>query len=221
MKPHHHLDTATLLGYSAGALPAAFSVVVAAHLEICAHCRARLRDADRIGGRLLGQQEGASLHAGSRDALMSRIEADPGQLDPASIAGRCEAPRDDDLLPAALRPYFGDRYSSLRWRMIGPGVHHLRSRKVDDSHLMLLRTSAGRSIPMHTHAGNELTMILRGAYDDRLGHFAPGDVADLDCDVEHQPVTAPGVPCICVAATDAPLRFRGWVARALQPLFGL
>ncbi len=64
-------------------------------------------------------------------------------------------------------------------------------------------------------------MILRGAYDDALGHFAPGDVADLDDAVEHQPVTAAGVHCICVAATDAPLRFSGWMARTLQPLFRL
>ena len=39
--------------------------------------------------------------------------------------------------------------------------------------------------------------------------------------MEHQPVTVPGAPCICVAATDAPLRFSGWMARMLQPLFKL
>jgi len=63
-------------------------------------------------------------------------------------------------------------------------------------------------------------MILQGAYDDLLGHFGPGDVADLDGETEHQPVTSPGVACICVAATDAPLKFSGWFARTLQPLFG-
>ena len=68
---------------------------------------------------------------------------------------------------------------------------------------------------------SELTQILRGAYDDSLGHFAPGDVADLDSDVEHQPVTTPGVACICVSALDAPLVFSGWFARKLQPLFGI
>ncbi|PZQ21005.1 MAG: transcriptional regulator, partial [Stenotrophomonas acidaminiphila] len=46
-------------------------------------------------------------------------------------------------------------------------------------------------------------------------------VADLDSDVEHQPVTVPGTACICVSALDAPLRFPGWFARKLQPLFKL
>ena len=105
--------------------------------------------------------------------------------------------------------------------MIGPGIHYMRADRCDDGHLMLLRTAPGRSVPMHTHGGNELTLILQGAYRDAIGQFGPGDVADLDEDVEHQPVTLPGVPCICVAATDAPLRFSGWMARLLQPLFKL
>ena len=42
MKPRHHLDDATLLSYSAGALPAALAVVASTHLERCAACRAWL-----------------------------------------------------------------------------------------------------------------------------------------------------------------------------------
>ena len=64
-------------------------------------------------------------------------------------------------------------------------------------------------------------MILDGAYADALGRFGAGDVADLDEDVEHQPVTVPGRPCICVAATEAPMRFHGWAARALQSVLRL
>lgn len=217
MKPHHHLDDSTLIGYSAGALPAAFRVVVSAHLDICRSCRERVLDADAVGGQLVSLQEGASMSAAARNDIMSRLGERP--MPPrAATASRAHAP---DLLPRPLWPYFGETYSGLRWRTIGPGVHHIRSRHVDDGHLMLLRIAPGRCVPMHTHGGNELTMILQGAYDDSLGHFAPGDVADLDSDVEHQPVTSPGVPCVCVAATDLPLRFSGWLARTLQPLFKL
>ena len=89
------------------------------------------------------------------------------------------------------------------------------------SALLTLRIGAGKRMPVHGHGGTEITQILRGAYDDALGHFAAGDVADLDADTEHQPVTSPGEACICVAALDAPLRFPGWFARKLQPLFGI
>lgn len=219
MKPHHHLDVATLIGYSASALPTAFAAVVSAHLSACAQCREQWHEADRVGGHLLEQQEGATLSPATRERLLSRLHAEAAapQASPAAMETR----RDPDLLPQPLWPYFGQSYRALRWRLIGPGIHHIRAQGVHDGHLMLLRVAPGRSLPMHSHGGNELTMILQGAYDDALGHFAPGDVADLDSDTEHQPVTSPGVPCICVAATDAPLRFSGWLARTLQPLIKL
>ena len=219
MNPHHHLDASTLVAYSAGALPTAFAAVISAHLSVCRACRERALDADRVGGHFLKQQEGAPLSSSARDAMLARLSVDDVTAGPVDAPMR--APHDPHALPAPLWPYFGETYTSLRWRLIGPGVHHIRASNVTDSHLMLLRVAPGRSLPMHSHGGNELTMILQGAYDDSLGHFAPGDVADLDCDVEHQPVTSPGVPCICVAATDAPLRFSGWLARTLQPLFNL
>lgn len=217
MKPHHHLDASTLIGYSAGALPGAFRIVVAAHLAICQECRGRLLDADRIGGQLLGQQEGMPLGGDARASVLARLNeaGDVATVDPVPSG------HDPDRLPRPLWPFFGETFSGLRWRTLAPGVKLIRARGVDDGQLMLLCIPPGRSLPMHSHGGSELTMILQGAYDDSLGHFAPGDVADLDADVEHQPVTSPGVPCICVAATDLPLRFSGWVARMLQPLFKL
>jgi putative transcriptional regulator len=108
----------------------------------------------------------------------------------------------------------------LQWRRVAPGVQRILAKDVRGGDLMLLRIAPGSKLPLHSHGGNELTMILDGAYDDLLGHFGPGDVADLDSETLHQPVTSPGVPCICVAATDAPLVFSGWFARTLQPLFG-
>jgi len=212
--PARHLDHATLVGYSAGALPLAFAAVVASHLELCATCRGQLHAADAIGARLIEQQDGAPLSASARDAFRARLAGEtvaPPRNAPAP------APVDPDLLPTPLRPWFGERYSTLRWRAIGPGIHLLRAQdEALGAQLLMLRTASGKRMPMHSHGNNELTLILRGAYDDVLGHFGSGDVADLDSDTEHQPVTTPGVPCICVAASDAPMKFSGWIARAMQ-----
>ena len=186
---------------------------------MCGECRARLALADRVGGHLVESQDGAPLPEDARERLRARLLGEGPPPPPRPRAPRPDAT--DGELPRTLQPYFGRRYADLRWRMIGPGIHYLRAERVDDGHLMLLRTAPGRSVPMHTHGGSELTLILQGAYRDAIGRFAPGDVADLDSEVEHQPVTEPGAPCICVAATDAPLRFSGWMARLLQPLFKL
>ena len=220
MKPNHHLDDATLLGYSSGALPAALAVVASTHLERCAACRARLLDADRIGGVLLQQQQRVEAPTeDARAAMLALLDAEPA-IGPVAPPADIVEEHDPDRLPSALHPWFGSSMSALRWRRVAPGVQRIRATGISGGDLMLLRIAPGSKLPLHSHGGSELTMILDGASDDMLGHFGPGDVADLDGEIQHQPVTSPGVPCICVAATDAPLKFSGWVARALQPLFG-
>lgn len=218
MTPVHHLDAASLISHSAGALPTAFSVVAATHLYFCPHCRAELASANRIGGAILGKQEPQPLAAGARDAMLDLIKG----ADHERAEVRSWGSRDSNALPWPLRSYFGESYKRLPWRFVAPGIHRVATREgMSGGTLMLLRVVPGKSIPEHTHGGNEMTCILTGAYDDRLGHFGPGDLADLDSETSHQPVTSPGSPCICVAATDAPLRFKGLIARTLQPLFNL
>ncbi len=219
MKPTHHLDDATLLSYSAGALPAALAVVASAHLERCATCREHLLDADQIGGMLLQQQRVEAPDDDARAAMLALLDHEPALAPMALPADFVEA-HDPDRLPSALHPWFGKSMHALRWRRVAPGVQRILASSIAGGDLMLLRIAPGSKLPLHSHSGNELTMILDGAYDDMLGHFGPGDVADLDGETLHQPVTSPGVPCICVAATDGPLKFSGWVARTLQPLFG-
>lgn len=223
MNPHHHLDASTVVSYAAGALAVEIAVVAATHLETCAHCRARVQDAERIGGQLVEHQQPALPSAGRladlRASMLEQLEAPmPATAPPVPRSAPYE---DDDRLPAPLHPYFGPSYRALKWRWMAPGVHCIRATGTKSGTLLMLKIGPGRSMPVHSHGGTELTQILRGAYHDALGHFAPGDVADLDSDVEHQPVTVPGIACICVSALDAPLRFPGWLARRLQPLFKL
>ena len=76
-------------------------------------------------------------------------------------------------------------------------------------------------MPEHGHNGLELTMVLAGSFTDDGARFGRGDVETADVGVEHQPVAEAGDACICLAVTDAPLRFRGPVARLLQPFIGI
>lgn len=226
MNPRHHLDEATVLSFAAGALSPEMVAVAATHMEVCGLCRERLSDAERIGGALLGQQQPAvgdtARGARLREAMLGLLDEEPKieASQAAAPASSDDAPA-ADCLPSPLQPYFGRSWRALRWRWMAPGVHMIRAARGSGDTLILLKIAPGKSMPMHSHQGTELTQILQGAYNDALGHFAPGDVADLDNEIEHQPITAPGVPCVCVAALDAPLRFPGWLARKLQPLVGL
>ncbi|WP_329741498.1 ChrR family anti-sigma-E factor [Dyella sp. A6] len=223
MTPCHHLDPSTVMAYAAGTLSLELGVVVATHLSVCAHCRRQVRDAERIGGLLVEQQQAATIDAPRREslraAMLERLDDAVPALPPVPQNDAESA--DPDRLPKPLHPYFGPSLSALKWRWMAPGMYCIRARRSGGGSLFMLKIAAGKSMPLHSHGRSELTQILQGAYSDALGHFAPGDVADLDSDVLHQPVTVPGVPCICVAALDAPLRFPGWLARKLQPLVGL
>ena len=221
MSPRHHLDPSTVLSHAAGALSPEVEAIVATHLLACAECRRALALAEGVGGMLLGQQLPPTA-GGHRDRLRAEMMARLGQAAVSAVPpAPAPPPAAADHLPAPLQPYFGTSYSGLKWRWMGPGMHYIRTTGPSGATMLMLRIGPGKSMPVHGHQGCEITQILRGAYDDALGHYAAGDVADLDAEVEHQPVTAAGEPCICVAALDAPLRFPGWFARSLQPLLGV
>jgi len=82
----------------------------------------------------------------------------------------------------------------------------------------LLKVAPGKSILPHGHHGNELTLLLRGSYADEVGRFAQGDVADLDDQIEHQPLVDGNEDCICLVATDSPLRFTTLLGKVIQPI---
>jgi len=76
-------------------------------------------------------------------------------------------------------------------------------------------------VPEHSHRGRELTVVLSGAFNDGETLFVRGDVEDADDSVQHVPTATAEADCICLAVTEAPLRFRSWVVRALQPILGI
>jgi putative transcriptional regulator len=62
-----------------------------------------------------------------------------------------------------------------------------------------------------------MTMVLQGAFSDDDDRFARGDVEMADEDLNHTPVAEPGTDCICLAVTDAPLKFNSLIPRLAQP----
>ncbi len=62
-------------------------------------------------------------------------------------------------------------------------------------------------------------MVLQGAFADEVDRFARGDVEVGTEHLTHTPIADAGEDCICLAATDAPLRFKGLLPRLAQPFF--
>jgi putative transcriptional regulator len=125
-------------------------------------------------------------------------------------------------LPEPLRGYVGGDAPDLPWKRLGLGAYHLPIVTGGaGAAVRLLRIPAGRPVPTHSHRGLELTLVLCGAFSDETGAYARGDLQEADDTLEHQPHAAPGEDCICLAVTEAPLRFRSLAARLAQPLIGI
>jgi len=214
----HHLSDDLLVSYAAGSLAEGWSLAIATHLALCPECRKRLTLAEDIGGELLDATEASEDVTSSWAAVRQRL-ADPvaAEAPRAAPAGRRE-----DGLPEPLRSYLGGDIDTLRWRSLGRGAYQIRIPTADsETQVRLLRIPAGKPVPEHGHGGRELTLVLTGSFADGDDLFARGDIEDADASLTHQPIATPGEDCICLAVTDAPLRFRSWIVRAIQPILGI
>lgn len=215
----HHISDDLLLSYAAGSLAEGWSIAVATHLALCPSCRRRLTVAESIGGDLLETMADDASVDDSWASVRSRL-----QPQPKASATRETPPAGHSSggLPEPLRTYVGGDIDTLKWRALGRGAYHIPIRTGDrETKVRLLRIPAGKPVPEHSHGGRELTLVLSGSFVDGDAIFARGDIEDADASLTHQPVATPDADCICLAVTDAPLKFRSWIVRAIQPILGI
>ena len=212
MTIRHHLSEPLLMAYAAGQLPEAFNLIVATHVSLCDECRARLGAHEAVGGALIEEIEEIEMGEAALEAALARIEGLPQATQRAPLKA-------EGILPAPLVDYIGGDLSAVRWKRLGGGVKQAILPTGRDATARLLYIPAGVAVPDHGHKGMELTLVLQGAFADENDRFGRGDIEIADEEVEHTPVALAGEDCICLAVTDAPLRFRGLMPRLAQPLF--
>ena len=205
----HHLSEPLLAAYAAGNLPEAFALVVAAHVSLCDECRARLGAHESAGGAVLETLAPAAPTEGLRSRVLAQLDVAPRSAPPA--------PRRSGIFPAPVMAALKGR--PPRWKTLGGGVRQQILQADSQGSVRLLYIPPGVAVPDHGHGGLELTLVLQGAFRDETGAFGVGDVEVAGPELDHQPVADLGPPCICLAATDAPLRFHALIPRLLQPLF--
>ncbi len=207
-EPAHHLPEAMLAALAAGTLPYPFALLAAAHVSLCGECRARLHAHQVAGGVVLDALAPAELSQDVRGRTLAAVRtSDPV---PAEATG-------DGPYPAPIAGLIGA--TGPRWRSLGLGAKQSILWSGAEGWVRLLWIPAGQAVPEHGHRGLELTLVLSGAFADAFGVFQAGDIEVADEDVGHIPKATDEGPCLCVAATDAPIRFRSLMPRLLQPIF--
>ena len=216
--PVHHPKVETLAEFAAGRLDEARSVVIATHASQCGQCSQAIADFEALGGHMLETVEPVEMAADALETILVKAGVDANIILP-------EAPTQDIRLEKRLplSAYMKREINDVKWRPVAPGLAQsvIDAQGYRNGVLRLLKIEPGTKMPLHTHKGGELTLILRGAYEDEVGRFGVGDLADLDSEHTHSPKAVGDEPCICLIATGAPLSFKTLAGRIAQPFIGL
>lgn len=206
----HHPKNETLAEFAAGTLDEGRSLVVAAHLAMCAECRGVVAAFEAVGGQMLDEIEPVAMSEGAAARALAAIEREAPRAAPAKAAARA-------VWQAEQQTLLG--YDLGPWRWVAPGLHYraVKTPQAGDTRVFMLKAVPGLKIPQHNHTGTELTCVLQGAFIHDGGRYGPGDCDDADQDDAHNPVIDDGEICICLVAMQGNIRLTGVLGRMVQP----
>lgn len=223
-----------LLAYAAGWLDEPLSLVVESQAALNAECHERLQAYEAIGGVLLDELPPAPLCPQAVSKTLPHLEMpadrrgteagdepgdEPGSRASGATPACCGAqpPRDGLTLPPSLRRLVGSDLEALPWKWRMRGLSEVVLRVGGEQRVSLIRIAPGRSAPRHSHRGDEVTLVLCGAFRDGEETYGPGDLQISDGAVDHQPRVVSDGPCVCLTVLDAAVRLTGPFGRLLNP----
>lgn len=202
-----------LLGaYVAGTLTPPVAALVEAHLELRPESRRFVAALAALGGLLLDALDPLALRDRDRALAASLAAAEQGGATPAP---RAEV-NGHHLLPPSLLRLIGRDPAELTWHRVIPGLREAPILVSPGIQASLVRISAGRRMPVHTHKGDEIVLVLDGGFRDINGHYRRGDVEIADDTFSHQPVADRDRDCIFFVVRDGPVKLTGPIGRFVQ-----
>jgi len=228
MIPRHHLPDDFLLSYAQGGLSEPWELAAATHLTFCPTCRRTTERFERLGGDVLSGEQPVEMRPDAMSEVLAMLDKAPRES--VATITRTDGERERvaagessgrPVFPMALQRVAGGDVEDVKWRSVGGGVSQLVLVEDNESVARLLRIPPNMAVPEHGHAGLEITLTLSGSFSDQGKTFARGDVQVEDEETEHQPIADAGAVCVCLAVTNAPLKFRNWLPRLAQRFSGI
>lgn len=219
----HHPSLSLLEQYTEGTLAAEVALVVAAHLDFCPHCQQLRHDIEAdIGCQLAQQPAAATDNADWQFMLQQILEVQESVVSPAiekssadeSFSTHIEQGQHRIEIPRSLQRLAVKR---KKWLQLG-GIATAKLPSIDDNHLSFLLIESNTEVPLHTHKGLEITLVLAGEMVDEMGKYAAGDLIINTPDHTHTPKNISDEPCLCLSVLTAPLEFKQGLTRLLNPL---
>lgn len=211
---NYHPSDELLMQFSAGQMPNALGVMMACHLEKCSLCSSRKRVYEQLGGEIMLDTPPVDMSSHTLDRLLAKLD-EPTISDAQETKNKALI---DSRIPKPLVRFIPNYFDELEWTGLSRSIKEYRL-PISDEHFTakLYKISAGVNLPVHTHKGNEFTLVMDGSFSDDSGSYDEGDFILADTQTVHQPKAAEDKDCICFAVLDAPLKMTGFFGRMLNP----
>ena len=201
----YHPDIDLLLKYSTGQLEPGLAIAIGIHHQECESCRQKVQDIESIGGSTLESLSDENTPMDGFEMLLNDIDTMP-QIESSSDYEICAVAERDLSMVEQLGQR---RFDGIQWQKMSKNISRAQIEIDDFKYKMeLFKFQPDAKIPKHTHLGNEYTLVLQGDFSDKAGQYKCGEFIAQNQSNEHQPV-AGKEGCICLAITDAPLKFTG------------
>ena len=210
---HVHPPEDLLWDYHRGRLSPGMRLVVRTHVELCPQCRSELKLFDSVGGALLEETEGVAMSDNALDLALARIER-PEEPEPAATVKQPAFLEGFDLPESLKTADIPGRY----WA--APGVWMAPVRFDEDTQgtkTYLMFVKKGMVMPEHTHRGCEITLMLKGTFNDLNGSYSRGDFVLCDETIQHSPAMGLDEDCLCLVAQDGLILPKTLLGKLLQP----
>ncbi len=210
---NHHPTSDLLTLFSAGSLPMSQALCISAHIEHCTECQANVSRLNSLGASFFETQTPVKTSNHLKSSVLAMLDEMPvvEQVKPAIDV--------NSNVPRCLQQFVPEGYDALKWKRLSPSIRTIElCTDTNGAKVELMRIKPGAKVGAHTHTGNEYTLVLEGSFSDNSGIYKKGDFVVRDSHHKHQPVVSMDNECICLAVTDAPIEFTGWMTRLLNPL---
>ena len=207
----HHPDINLLVDYVSGNLSPAKAACIAAHNSYCGICRKTTFQLETLGAELFKGLESQKIPDSTFDSVLARLEESP-------VSQGEQVKSKNESFPLVLRKLMSKEFADLEWRKVTSALSVSQLHTGDLEHeCALYQIAAGGKIPEHDHKGAEMTVVISGGFSDRQGVYHKGDFIFREKDQIHAPTALESEDCICLAVSDAPLRFTDWKYRWMNP----
>ncbi|MFT5084656.1 MAG: putative transcriptional regulator [Lentisphaeria bacterium] len=226
---NHHPDSELLTAFAAGSLPLSQALCVSTHIEMCQQCQANNRRLKRLGAFVFDASAPAKVSRSLKDSVLKQLDAPSKVQVPVKVqvqvqvqpklAAQAQQGALDHAIPKSLRQFIPNSFADLSWKRVSPSIKQVNlCTDGNGAQVALLSINPGGKSGVHTHMGEEITMILKGAFSDETGIFQKGDFVLRDSRHKHKPIATKDGECICLTVLDAPIQFTGVFTRWLNPL---